>query len=1632
MNVIIRREFLSLNKVLRKLEAVRSISSLLEDKAFVDGKWIPSTTGTNFPVHNPSDGSFLLSVPDMNETDTQSAIEVASKAFKTWKETTGKERSIVLRNFFNKCNENQDELAKILTLEQGKPLAEAKGEILYGNSYLEWFSEEARRAYGDVVPSPDRKKEFILVREPIGVAAMITPWNFPNAMLARKVGAALASGCTCVVKPSPDTPLSALAFASLAKEAGVPDGVINVVTTSQNLESVSNALCSSNVIKALSFTGSTRVGKLLYNQCSSTVKKLSLELGGNAAFIVFDSAEIDNAVKGLMASKFRNAGQTCVSSNRIFLQSGIYETFLKKLEASMKKDLVLGDGMCSGVNQGPLINERQIQNIEDLVSDALNKGAEIATGGSRGDSGSLFYEPTIIKNVKPDMRIFHEEIFGPVVSIIQFNNEEEVIELANDTQVGLAGYFYSNDIKQCWRVARKMETGMVGVNEGAISAPEITFGGVKESGIGREGSKYGLLSIRYITRYKSCTLSTDYSFSQFIKSLRSDNTCESIRMVDKIPPQWKPLKRDVNAEIRCVFLTDSETERRGVFDAVSKNLSDGQSEISNFSIMYHHWEQPHFPCEGSDCRYCLRNINGKGSLLVGGNDLTDGAFFRFSIGSTIFRLMLLSKDKQNLLKIITFDFVFVGIQVTDARGNLEESIWEFEWKRLERLSKKAVSPLIIIGYFRDIHKLTSRNGNGSNGNINEEIASNISIEKTLTESRNVVRKAGKFHKAIPRFVDFVTGTSSQFESLFREIDKLYKHPGYILRQCALINNLTHWTKILENPELTFDDLKYSEGDDMADNALMIAAKLRHKDLVSAVLRSNRLSEECNTLILSELIHLRNCSGQTLLAMVALQGPELEEQKLLILRTEIQVHCVSDITHEADQLKLQRCLRGQLKSSAEAAIILEQSRALQGIPKNSKGAKSRTWKKLMGETINRLNSTCGEESDSLRISKIVRNCNISSREPISIQCLPSALSPESKFAKGAQRAAREKKIETSEVLYSTARVMEVSLESSFQPTIQLYIIFPVLMRTMTAQSFSLRIFTVCKMDNLNFPMLKPDQTISIITSILSLAWCFTFYHATLKRGALDKDLAALFYRALIFDIIFVSENVVLLVIALTSDIKELQENRVTFAVVLLGFTLVGLILKCVYYRYLHIWAWLIMDYITKKEDGHWKCILFSNMYFCGTLRERELQLCFIPRPIFNAVNAIFGDRHFPLTVLTLGILVLVIVIILAVAFMPFFVVTVLPCIIVLKCRKCCFKNDNIIKILDSDEGLPLSEKKNNSSDLSNISVSADLTVSLGDCTDPIKERLPQERHNCNIILEQSNQGEKKSFVMRYVAVLLRPLRGKSECEEDDGQLFHPFDLAIQFEQFKILRTLIDHIIRETGVEIFIEILRTTKIQELDVVFMDLIDRYPVAAHALMNSFVSYVKLNGHPVLKKIAASENNELLRHPLPSLGVYLSKKWKDFKLIYYLGFIFQIVAALCVTGYALVRKNDDDTGMYSKIWKGFRYVGIILTSIRGFYQICETEGIFLGFVFAGLLDEGNTAMIYRGRSCTISWNNCFILGAYIMSEDGTSFSGESLGVLVIFAIFGILVVTYLVGLSVAKKIFFLEFINVHHSSKAI
>nr|ACO10255.1 Succinate-semialdehyde dehydrogenase [Caligus rogercresseyi] len=446
-----------MNRILSKSEylflhskhtySVRQISTLIEPKAFVNGSWVSSNSGAVFSVHDPSNGSHLIDVPDMDEHDTTKAILAASRAFKSWKETTGKERSQILRRFFNVCQEHQEELARILTLEQGKPLPEAKGEIVYGNSYLEWFSEEARRGYGDVVPSPDKTKEFILVREPIGVAAMITPWNFPNAMLARKAAAALASGCTCVVKPSPDTPLSALAFASLAQKAGVPDGVINIITTSKNLESVSKTICENTDIKALSFTGSTRIGKLLYNQCSSTIKKISLELGGNAPFIVFDSADVDAAVKGLMASKFRNVGQTCVSSNRIFVQSGIYEAFINALKENIMGSLVLGNGLADGVNQGPLINERQVQNVEHLVEEALEHGAKVILGGKRASNlGQLFYEPTLMTDVLPNMRIFKEEIFGPVVSIIKFETEEEAIHMANDTQVGLAGYLYSNNI----------------------------------------------------------------------------------------------------------------------------------------------------------------------------------------------------------------------------------------------------------------------------------------------------------------------------------------------------------------------------------------------------------------------------------------------------------------------------------------------------------------------------------------------------------------------------------------------------------------------------------------------------------------------------------------------------------------------------------------------------------------------------------------------------------------------------------------------------------------------------------------------------------------------------------------------------------------------------------------------------------------------------------------------------------------------------------------------------------------------------------------------------------------------------------------------------------------------------------
>jgi len=468
------------------------MASLLKGpKTYVNGEWVGAVSGKTFEVTNPSNGEVIASVPDMNAGDANVAIAAAQKAFTTWRETTVKERSVLLRKWFGLCEQHKEDLAKLLTSEQGKPLAEAMGEIGYSNGFLEWFAEEARRIYGEVVPAPTKGKELVFIRQPVGVAAMITPWNFPAAMITRKAGAALAAGCTLVVKPAEDTPLTALALAALAEEAGFPKGVINVVTSTHgNASEVGQAFCESPDVAALSFTGSTRVGKILYRQCAGTVKKLALELGGNAPFIVFDSADLDKAVDGMMVAKFRNMGQTCVSTNRVFVQDGVHDAFIAKLQERITKNLVLGDGMDPKVNQGPLINTNQFKRVCNLLDGAKAAGANVVMGGS--PKGNLHFQPTIITDVNPGMEVFKDEIFGPVISVIRFKHENEAVEMANDCRVGLAGYFYSNDVGQCWRVGKKLEVGMVGINEGLISAPEAAFGGVKESGLGREGSHHGI------------------------------------------------------------------------------------------------------------------------------------------------------------------------------------------------------------------------------------------------------------------------------------------------------------------------------------------------------------------------------------------------------------------------------------------------------------------------------------------------------------------------------------------------------------------------------------------------------------------------------------------------------------------------------------------------------------------------------------------------------------------------------------------------------------------------------------------------------------------------------------------------------------------------------------------------------------------------------------------------------------------------------------------------------------------------------------------------------------------------------------------------------------------------------------
>lgn len=486
----------SLNKI--SLMHIRGMH-LLKQKAYVDGEWVTSASNQNFDVINPANGSVVGTVPNMNVQDAQEAIEAAAKAFETWKFTTAKERSHLLRKWYNLLEENKDSIAKIMTAESGKPLPESAGEVAYGNSFVEWFSEQARNVRGEIVQSPVPSKKIFIDHHPIGVAALITPWNFPHAMITRKAGAALAVGCTCVIKPAEDTPLTALALMKLAEEAGIPKGVLNLVTADRNNAPAIGALfCESPLVAGISFTGSTQVGKILYKQCSSGIKRLGLELGGNAPFIVYNSANIDKAVEGALVSKFRNCGQTCVAANRFLVQNKVFDEFVNKLTRRVKQ-LKMGDGSHPGVNLGPLINDAQFHKVSSMVEDAVSKGAKVLTGGKPATQlGNLFYEPTIISEVRSNMQVYNEEVFGPVISLVRFETEEESLQIANATERGLAGYFFSEDVAQIFRVSSHLEMGMIGVNEGLISTAEAPFGGIKESGLGREGSHHGIEDYTYI------------------------------------------------------------------------------------------------------------------------------------------------------------------------------------------------------------------------------------------------------------------------------------------------------------------------------------------------------------------------------------------------------------------------------------------------------------------------------------------------------------------------------------------------------------------------------------------------------------------------------------------------------------------------------------------------------------------------------------------------------------------------------------------------------------------------------------------------------------------------------------------------------------------------------------------------------------------------------------------------------------------------------------------------------------------------------------------------------------------------------------------------------------------------------
>ncbi len=476
-----------------------SDNALLRAQAFIGGKWQDADDSTTYPVSNPANGAQIADVANCGADETQRAIAAASDALPGWRAKTAKERAVILRNWFNLMMEHQEDLAVILSTEQGKPMAESRGEVAYGAAFIEWFAEEGKRAYGDVIPGHAPDKRIVVLKQPIGVTAAITPWNFPNAMVTRKVGPALAAGCTMVVKPAALTPLSALALAELGERAGIPAGVLSIIPSKQ-ARVIGGVMTSSPIVQKLSFTGSTPVGKTLMEQCAATVKKVSMELGGNAPFLVFDDADVDAAIVGAMASKYRNSGQTCVCTNRFIVQAGVYDEFCSKL-AKAASELRVGPADSGDMQQGPLINQDAVDKVVEHITDAVDKGARVLTGGEAHELGGLFFKPTVVADVTADMTVASEETFGPLAPIFRFEEEQEGIDMANDSEFGLASYFYARDINRVWRVAEALESGIVGINEGAISTEVAPFGGVKESGVGREGSKYGIddyMELKYL------------------------------------------------------------------------------------------------------------------------------------------------------------------------------------------------------------------------------------------------------------------------------------------------------------------------------------------------------------------------------------------------------------------------------------------------------------------------------------------------------------------------------------------------------------------------------------------------------------------------------------------------------------------------------------------------------------------------------------------------------------------------------------------------------------------------------------------------------------------------------------------------------------------------------------------------------------------------------------------------------------------------------------------------------------------------------------------------------------------------------------------------------------------------------